>query len=373
MPAMSSAPKAMLSGIAVFFLSTLLLSPFSFAQTSQVTTYDELLSAIRLAHHASEGRIEQAVEQEKVREAWETGKLIDEHILLNKERADYGEQVIKRLADDLGGSHTELKYMLQFFRTYPIGPPADQLSWAHYRELLSINDSEEREEVTKEAVEKKWNRDQIREEIRKRNTSSASPKNSAGDLKLPDAKPGKVSVYKVVEKNGKEYYDLGFNTYRRLLGAEPAKFKAGNHVFIKPAGPSYQPVAVKANPADLYTYNARAGEVVDGDTFHADIDLGFGIVVNRRVRFLKIDAPEIESAEGKKAKAHLEKLLTAGKNLVVLKTSGEDQHGRPLVQAWVCVPRSVKASGHGTRTTGDECKSLEQSLLDEGLAVSIQG
>jgi hypothetical protein len=71
-------------------------------------------AAICQTRAASAQRIETLVEQEKVREAWEIGQLIDEHVLQHKERAAYGEQVIIRLAKDLGSSETELKYMLQF-------------------------------------------------------------------------------------------------------------------------------------------------------------------------------------------------------------------------------------------------------------------
>ena len=43
--------------------------------SSQVATYDQLVHAIREVQSASQERIEQAAEAEKVREAWETGKL----------------------------------------------------------------------------------------------------------------------------------------------------------------------------------------------------------------------------------------------------------------------------------------------------------
>ena len=51
-----------------------------------------------------------------------------------------------------------------------------------------------------------------------------------------------------------------------------------------------------------------------------------------------------------------------------------DPHGRPLADVWVCTARSVKASAVSTRTTGDECKNkpIEQELLDQGLAVTVQ-
>lgn len=95
------------------------------AALPKVETYDQLVQAIRQARSASEQR----VSQEKVRLAWETGKLIDTHVLHNAERAAYGEKVIVRLAEDLGTSETELRYMLKFARTYPIPPEPDELTW----------------------------------------------------------------------------------------------------------------------------------------------------------------------------------------------------------------------------------------------------
>lgn len=62
----------------------LLFAPkFTFAVQSlpEVQTYEQLLHAIRGVRAASQQRIEQTVDQEKVREAWETGKLVDSHRL----------------------------------------------------------------------------------------------------------------------------------------------------------------------------------------------------------------------------------------------------------------------------------------------------
>ena len=73
-----------------------------------VQTYDELRQAISKARGESRVRVEKAVEAERVREAWEIGRLIDAHVLQHKERADYDQQVIAKLAADLGMSDTEL-------------------------------------------------------------------------------------------------------------------------------------------------------------------------------------------------------------------------------------------------------------------------
>ncbi|MFA5159410.1 MAG: DUF1016 N-terminal domain-containing protein, partial [Candidatus Omnitrophota bacterium] len=145
------------------FLTLILMTPTMLgAVETSVGTYSELLTAIRGVRSESQARVEKAVEQEKVREAWETGKLIDEHVLQHKERAEYADQTILRLARDLGTSETELRYMLQFARTYPIHRPADELSWSHYESLMAVNDLDERKTLAEKAVKEKWNRDKLR-------------------------------------------------------------------------------------------------------------------------------------------------------------------------------------------------------------------
>jgi micrococcal nuclease len=42
----------------------------------------------------------------------------------------------------------------------------------------------------------------------------------------------------------------------------------------------------------MYQYKAVITNVVDGDTFDMDIDLGFHIHINERVRLLDVDTPE---------------------------------------------------------------------------------
>lgn len=54
----------------------------------------------------------------------------------------------------------------------------------------------------------------------------------------------------------------------------------------------------------MYEYKAIIVNVVDGDTFDMNIDLGFNIHIHERVRLLNIDTPENRGAE-----KNLEKLL----------------------------------------------------------------
>jgi micrococcal nuclease len=55
----------------------------------------------------------------------------------------------------------------------------------------------------------------------------------------------------------------------------------------------------------IYIYKAELIRVVDGDTVDLIIDLGFDTLRKERFRLYGIDAPEMNTAEGKAAKAWL--------------------------------------------------------------------
>lgn len=46
------------------------------------------------------------------------------------------------------------------------------------------------------------------------------------------------------------------------------------------------------SPADLYFYRAKIIRIIDGDTFEAELDLGFRIKVTEKFRLLGFDTPE---------------------------------------------------------------------------------
>jgi len=365
------------------------------ARASNVQTYDELLAAIRRTRAASAERIEALVRQEKVREAWETGKLIDEHILLQKERAEYGRQVIERLAKDLGTDKTELYRMLEFARTYPIVGPAQQLSWSHFEALLSLNNPDEVRELAEKAEKEKWTRDRLREEVRRR---------KAGALAEPkplEAKPGKLHTYRVVrdfagEDKDELVIDLGFSNYYRPPGKFPFQegdilkwnSEAGTGPGARPAQGAQRRAPLQkmsnAAPADLYTFEAEVIRVLDGDTFAASVDLGFGFTTVQTLRLRGLDAPELESAEGKESKAFVEKSLRSFPHAL----SGNPQTGSPISATKI----GGSAAYSGGKTFGDDKriliktvksdkydryladvwagdKYLNQELIDKGLAV----
>ncbi|MBI3307658.1 MAG: thermonuclease family protein [Candidatus Omnitrophica bacterium] len=75
---------------------------------------------------------------------------------------------------------------------------------------------------------------------------------------------------------------------------------------------------------------------MDGDTFKALIDLGFGISTFQTLRLRGLDAPEIESREGKEAKSFLEKkLLSRTGEPILIRTVKSDKYDRYLADLFV--------------------------------------
>jgi micrococcal nuclease len=58
-----------------------------------------------------------------------------------------------------------------------------------------------------------------------------------------------------------------------------------------------------------YEYRATILRVVDGDTVHARVDLGFDLRIDMKLRLYGINAPELSTPDGPKAKQHLIELL----------------------------------------------------------------
>lgn len=106
----------------------------------------------------------------------------------------------------------------------------------------------------------------------------------------------------------------------------------------------------------LYNYNATVLKVIDGDTVDLRVDLGFKVSFEIRVRLMEINAPELSTPEGIKARDWLMTKVTPGMSVVVStsKLPG-DPYGR-----WL-----------GKIATKD-IPDLSQYILQEGYAVPFK-
>ena len=86
-----------------------------------------------------------AVDTQRVLMYWNIGKVIFEEEQQGKERAEYGQYLIKYLSQQLqpefgsGFSVRQLNLFRQFYRFFPIAQTVSaQLAWSHYTLLLRI-------------------------------------------------------------------------------------------------------------------------------------------------------------------------------------------------------------------------------------------
>lgn len=99
----------------------------------------------------------------RVQMYWNLGRRIFEEEQQGKDRADYGNYLVKKLADKLekefgsGFSRRQLERARQFYRLYPIASAVrTQLNWLQYKLLISISDPDKREYYELESVNNGW-------------------------------------------------------------------------------------------------------------------------------------------------------------------------------------------------------------------------
>lgn len=105
----------------------------------------------------------------------------------------------------------------------------------------------------------------------------------------------------------------------------------------------------------MYQYRAWVIRVVDGDTLHLEVDLGFDIRRRDTFRLAGINAPENSTPEGKRATAWLTTRLEEVPTLIVTTTKdSREKYGRYLGRLWDGYGRSESindemiAAGHAS-------------------------
>jgi predicted nuclease of restriction endonuclease-like (RecB) superfamily len=135
-------------------------------------TFEQTYLRIRDILLGARNRALRAVDNEAVKASWETGREIVEEEQRGKARADYGTKLIqtlsKRLTAELGRGYTanNLWYMRQFYQTFPIlHALRGELSWTHYRLLLTVKNVQARSFYMNEAIKANWSTRQLDRQI----------------------------------------------------------------------------------------------------------------------------------------------------------------------------------------------------------------
>ena len=298
---------------------------------------------------------------------WETGRLINEHLLQFRERAAYGAKVFDRLSADTGISKRTLQECAQFHRCFPIARTCAQLGWAQCRLLCQVPDPRQREALRLQAIKQDWTVAELQPRVREISAAAeASGSNPASkpatriDLLTPQR--GTPGLHQIVERSDGLAVDLGFKLYWPLTADQSKRFAKGAIVRIG-RDDSLRQVS-GATKAELFTYAATLRRVVDGDTLVVALEVSPGVWLEQKLRLRGLDSPEMITPEGKVAKRFVEALV-AKTTAVIINTTKPDKYDRYLADVFLGV-----ASDLGRGTTGSQQEIfLNNALLENGHAV----
>jgi len=134
--------------------------------------FDTLYTTINQIIEEARNTVYRTANFTMVQAYWNIGKTIVEEEQKGKERAEYGQELIKQLSKKLTKKHgkgfteTNLKYMRQFYQVFEKSHALrDQLSWTHYRLLLKVENDQARQFYMQEAIDCNWSTRSLERQI----------------------------------------------------------------------------------------------------------------------------------------------------------------------------------------------------------------
>ena len=157
---------------------------------------------------------------------WNVGKYIDEHLLENKDKPEYATGFYERLAEDVGRERTTLQLSVRFYRAYPIRGIPHELTWEHYRNLLTVKDGKERKILEEKVIRGNWNSTKLREYLSAKRKLAAPAKDDEPVARLTFTR-GKLHTCQIVPANktlvhrGPLALDMGFREQYEIPKGAP--------------------------------------------------------------------------------------------------------------------------------------------------------
>ena len=137
-----------------------------------LTPYEDIYSEIKETLLLSRNQAYSAVNFAMVQAYWQIGRIIVEYEQNGNARADYGKSVLQELSSRLtkdfgkGFSVRTLQQMKKFYVTFPnTNALRSQLTWTHYRLLLSVENEQARKWYMDEAIASAWSSRQLERQI----------------------------------------------------------------------------------------------------------------------------------------------------------------------------------------------------------------
>ncbi|MBL7130402.1 MAG: thermonuclease family protein [Candidatus Omnitrophica bacterium] len=316
---------------------------------------------------------------------WYMGECIVEGEQNGNIRAQYGSRLLEHASRDLtlkfgkGFSVSNLNNMKQLYIYYPILQSIGELSWTKYQLLLTIKDSGQRKFYETKAIELGWSVSQLKEQLRlaKIVIEQRNQKRKSVTAKKIGFTRGRLYTYRLIKpkritpESTELLIDCGFNFWeeRELAGLKTPQ--DGQIVESVETESGYKFKISEATKKHLYTYKAFVESVVDADTIWVNIDLGFKNWARQKLRFRGIDAPELSTKKGERAKEFVEAQLSKV-SFIIIRSTSLDKYGRPLSDIFYLPAGQAGLEGESNpQTVLERGVFLNQQLLDEGLAKLI--
>ena len=152
----------------------------------RIRNYNNLLERIAGILASARTKVVREINRTQVLAYWEIGREVVEFEQKGKTRAEYGEELLKRLSRDMtekfgrGFSPTNLKMMRLFYQAFPIRQTMSDesqkqqtlsvkfepmLSWSHYCELLKVEEPLARSFYEQDADQNNWSVRELKRQI----------------------------------------------------------------------------------------------------------------------------------------------------------------------------------------------------------------
>jgi endonuclease YncB( thermonuclease family) len=256
--------------------------------------------------------------------------------------------------------------MRKFYLQYPKSQAPGRLPWTHYQLLSTVSDDSVRTGLEKKAIKESLSSRELEALIVKgKKVESDEPV----QVKTLSQTPGVLWTYvvhdvtKVSESKNRVVIDCGFNVLREYYTDKI--FKTGDCVRLEKRESASARSVLKKIPlsklGERYMYVAVVEKVIDGDTLWVSIDTGMGVLVRQKLRLRAIDAPELQSKDGQRAKLFVSKQLQDCP-FIVIRTAKSDKYDRYLADVYY-QPREKDPT-----VVAQEGTFLNQALCNESLA-----
>ena len=295
-----------------------------------------------------------------------------------------------QLAEDLEMEPRRLHNMVEVFRAFEKLNSHSILTFTHYLHISRVSSQSERDGLVAKCEAEVWSVRELKVVVG--GVGKENGGSGAGTAELPEGqapvgkgqpdlapRKGRLFTYRVLADGSSETgaglvkLDLGFRVRLTLTSSGVSGIEPGRTVEcvedsdgseVEYGGKRFRLVEDDKPRTKLYTYAAKVLRVIDGDTVWVEIDCGFGVSIEEKLRLRGINTPEMSSDEGVIARLFVGERLKVG-TTIVLTTSRSDLYDRYVADVFY-LPEEQDAG-----VILAEGRYLNQELLDGGLATRV--